>query len=192
MAGHGTVRTALRDYLEQWVPLRLLLLRDADGLTSPDDPRCYLLDDKLPDNDPSQYPAVIVSSSRTLGMTRRRAPSVGVELVYDVDYELTVMVAVTRAEYAADEQASLDRDVLLQAVRECLMLPADLGGGAELIGTPAEVTGAATQTLRQVPLSAGTATVTVRAAEALLPNDALATIIGADLTVIPKSADQSL
>ncbi len=192
MAGHGTVRTALRDYLERWVPLRLLLLRDAEGLTKPDDPRCYLLDDKLPDNDPSLYPAVIVSSSRTLAMTRRRAPSAGVEVVYDVDYEMTVMVAVTRHEFAADEQASLDRDILLQAVRECLLLPADLGGGAELIGTPAEVTGAATQTVRATPLSAGTATVVVRAAEALLPNEALATIVGADLTVIPKSADQSL
>ncbi len=194
MKGHESARGLLRDYLAAYVPLRLALLRDDLGTLTPDDPAVYLLADGLPDNDPTKYPAVVVMSSRTTGMTRRRATTDGEMAIFDVDYELTVVVACERNDYVADEQASTDRDRLMLAVRECLVLPVALDDTTLILATPApaEQTGAASQTLRGNPIAAGTITCYVRATEALIPNATLVDIIEAAVQADAYDASQQL
>lgn len=187
MPGHETVRTAVRDWLVTQVPARLLVIRDAEDLDSPDDPRVYLLADALPEDD-WQFPAVVVSSTRTTGMTRRCVADDGDTQVYDVDYEITVAVAVTRGEFMADERASTDRDRLLQAVRESLMERLEIAPGVVVISLPVEATGPATQSMLGRPLAAGTSTVIVRAAEALIPTRTLTNIVGGIVHVTPIDA----
>ncbi len=191
MKGHENARALIRTYLETFVPLRLALIRDDLTVTTPIDPAVYLLADELPDNDPTKYPAVIIQSSRTMGMTRRKATAAKEIAVFDVDYEITVVVACERQEFVADEAASTDRDRLMLAVRECLILPVALDESTSILATPTpqEQTGAAFQTLRGNPLAAGTITCLVRAAEALIPNELLVEII--ETEVIPTAYDVS-
>ncbi len=194
MKGHESARGLLRDYLAAYVPLRLALIRDDLATLTPADPAVYLLADGLPDNDPTRYPAVVVMSSRTVGMTRRRAASDGDLAIYDVDYEITVIVACERSEYVADEQASVDRDRLMLAVRECLILPVALDDTTTILATPApaEQTGAASQTLRGNPIAAGTITCYLRAMEVLIPNATLVDLIEAAVEVDAYDAGQQL
>lgn len=191
MPGHETARTAVRDWLAKQVPIRLLVLRDALELDSPDDPRVYLLADALPDDD-TQFPAVVVGSTRTLDMTRRGLADDGDTQVYDVDYEVTVAVAVTRGEFVADEKASIDRDRLLQAVREALMERMEIAPGVILISLPVEATGPATQSALGRPLAAGTSTVTVRSTEALIPTRTLANLVAGTVNVTAVDAAETL
>lgn len=191
MAGHETARLAVRDWLAGQVPARLMIIRDAAGLDSPADPRCYLLADELPD-DEGQYPAIVVSSTRTVAMMRRQYDPDTDTQPYDVDYEVAVAVAVTRGEFAADERASRDRDRLLQAVRESLMEQLEISDGVMVVSLPVEATGPATQTLRGRPLAAGTSTVTVRAAEVLIPTTTLTNIVAGVVNVTAGDAAATL
>lgn len=180
---HESARIAVRDWLAAQVPQRLMIIRDAEGLESPPDPRSYILADTLPDNDPGQYPCAVISSTRTVGMSRRCVADDGDTLIYDVDYEVTVLVAVIRGEFIGDEAASRDRDRLLQAVRESLMERLQIADGVTVLTMPTEATGAASQTLRGQALAAGTSTVVVRCVEALIPTVTLAAITGHVLTM---------
>lgn len=193
MKGHEHARSAIRDVLETWVPIRLLLIRELLDVQTPVDPACYLLADELPDNDPSRYPCIVVRSSRVVGMTRRSPVAASETAVFDVDYEMDVVVACERSEYAGDEVASRDRDRLMLAVRECFALPLELDEATYVPATPfpQEQTGASQQTLRGNPLAAGVITVRVRCAEALIPNDVLASIVGADVTAVAFDASAS-
>ncbi|MBI1377249.1 MAG: hypothetical protein GC157_07185 [Frankiales bacterium] len=176
--GHEGVKQLVRAYLETWVPIRLELIRQALEVDTPDDPRAVILADGLP-NDPEQYPCVMVMSTRIDGMGRRQAVADGEVAEYDVDYVVKVVVAVQRGEYQGDDQAVLDRDRLLLAVRECVMLPAPLSDQVFILSNPApeEETGAAAKTVRDNPLAAGTVTFLVRAAEALMPTSTLQAIL---------------
>ena len=189
MNGHESVKAAVRDYLQAWVPIRLELVRQTLEVDGPGDPNSYRIADGLPDNDPSLYPAVVVMSTRTLGMSRRQATGSGEVAVFDVDYEVTVVVAAQYTDFRDEETAVAYRDRLLLAVRECVLLPAALNDTTHILATvPDEVTGAASQTLRGAPLAAGQITFAVRSAEALMPTVTLAEIVGGDVLVTPVDA----
>lgn len=192
--GHEAVKVAVKDYLATWVPLRLELIRQLLEVSTPADPAAILLGDELPQNDPSQYPCIVVMSTRTVGMKRRAAAAHGEIVTFDVDYEIVVVVAVERGEYGADEDAVRDRDRLLLAVRECVLLPADLDGSTTILQTPLpeEQTGAASQTVRGRPLAAGQITFRVRAAEALVPAETVEQITGVDLSTSAVTAASPL
>jgi hypothetical protein len=194
MRGHENIKTLVRDYLKVWLPLRLELLRQGLEVDLPVDPTSYSLADNLPQNDPSMYPAVLVMSTRTVGMTRRKATSAGDLAEFDVDYEVVVVVAAEHDEYGDSESAALHRDRLLLAVRECLLLPAALDTDTAILTSPlpVEVTGAAAETLRGQALAAGQITFQVRSVETLLPTTALASILDRQVEVTAFDASQSI
>lgn len=185
MNGHENVKTLVRDYLSTWVPIRLELIRQLLEVAAPEDPNSYLLLDHLPQNDPSKYPAVVVMSTKTVDMTRRKVTSSGEIAVFDVDYEVTVVVATEHNEFADDETAAIHRDRLLLAIRECILLPAALDESTEILQSPlpVEVTGAAAETLRGNALAAGQIVFYVRSTETLIPTSTLVDIVGGDVTV---------
>ena len=152
MKGHGHVKAVLLDYLSAWVPIRLEMYRVIDGLDGPPDPAAYLAMDTLPQNDPSLYPCVVVMSTSTVpgGIRRRQAGSAGDAQVFDVDYDVTLVVAVENSEFADDLTVAAWRDQLMLAVRECLILPGRLDDVTEILQNPPpdETTGAAVQTVR--------------------------------------------
>lgn len=193
MMGHEQVKAAVRDYLQAWVPIRLELIRQMLDVTGPEDPNSYRIADYLPDNDPALYPALMVTSTRTLSMSRRQATGHGDIAVYDIDYEVTVVVAAQYADFKDEETAVAHRDRLLLAVRECVLLPAALNDTTHILATiPDEVTGAAAQTLRGAPLAAGQITFAVRSTEALMPTVTLAQIVGGDVDVRATDANGSV
>jgi hypothetical protein len=183
MIGHEQVKAAVRDYLETWMPIRLELVRQLLNVDGPVDPASYRIADELPQNDPELYPAVVVMSTRTVGFNRRQAAG-GEVAVFDVDYEVTVLVAAEHNQFADDETAVAYRDRLLLALRECVLMPGSLGDHVQFLSTPPEeITGAASQTLRGNALAAGQITFLVRATEPLMPTAALVTIVGGDIDV---------
>lgn len=184
MRGHEAVKLAVRDYLATQVPLRLELIRQLLEVSTPADPESIVLGDALSD-DPAQYPCVMVMSTRTTGMKRRSAAAASELVTFDVDYEVVVVVAVQRGQYGAEEDAVLDRDRLLLAVRECVLLPVALDDSTAILQSPLpeEATGAAAQSVRGNPLAAGQITFRVRAAEALVPAATVEQITGVDLSV---------
>lgn len=188
--GHEAVKAAVKAHLQTWMPVRLLTIRDGVEPVAPPDPAAYLAADTLPQNDPNQYPAVVITSTRTLGASRRTTVTPGEPLTYDVDYEVAVVVAATIAQVGGEEDAVRDRDRLLLALRECVMLPAPLTDAIEILQNPPwqEITGAAAQDLRGQPLAAGQITFTVRAAEVLLPTETLAEITSVQVLVQPNDA----
>lgn len=194
MKGHGHVKAAVLAHLETWVPIRLELIRQMEHVDGLQDPVSYLAADNLPQNDPSQYPCVIAMSTSTAGMRRRAATSTGEPAVFDVDYDLTVVVAVESNGFGDDVTVAAHRDWILLAVRDCLVLPGRLDDLTEILQTPtpAEDTGAAVQTVRGNPLAAGTVTFRVRCTETLLPTAVLAAIVGGDVTVTAVDADDPL
>lgn len=194
MNGHEAVKTLVRDYLQVWLPLRLELLRQGLEVDLPVNPNSYSLADNLPQNDPAMYPAVLVMSTRTVGMTRRKATSAGDLAEFDVDYEVIVVVAAEHDEYGDSESAALHRDRLLLAVRECLLLPAALDADTHILPNPlpVEQTGAAAETLRGQALAAGQVTFQVRSVETLLPTTALVTILERQVDVTAFDASQSI
>ena len=185
MNGHELVKTLVRDHLETWVPIRLELIRQGLAVTEPVDPQSYTLADHLPQNDPAKYPAVLVTSTRTVGMSRRKATDVQEIAVFDVDYEVIVVVACEYDQFGDEETAVLYRDRMLLAVRECVLLPIALDAATEILPTPLpeEVTGAATETLRGNSLAAGQITFYVRSTETLIPTGTLVSILDGTATV---------
>jgi len=194
MGGHEAVKTLVRAHLEQWLPIRLELIRLALDVTSPIDPRSYSLADNLPQNDPALYPAVLVMSTRTVGMSRRKATSAGDLAEFDVDYEVVVVVASEHDEYGDNESAALHRDRLMLAVRECVLLPIPLSEDTHILPTPlpAEVTGPASESLRGLSLAAGQITFLVRSVETLLPTASLVSILEHEVDVTAVDASQSI
>ena len=124
-------------------------------------------------------------STKTVDMTRRKVTSSGEIAVFDVDYEVTVVVATEHNEFADDESAVIHRDRLLLAIRECILLPAALDESTEILQSPlpVEVTGAAAETLRGNALAAGQIVFYVRSTETLMPTSTLVDIVGGDVTV---------
>lgn len=194
MHGHEHVKLLVRAHLETWLPIRLELIRQGLDVTSPIDPRSYSLADNLPQNDPAQYPAVLVMSTRTVGMSRRKTTSAGDLAEYDVDYEVVVVVASEHDEYGDNESAALHRDRLMLAVRECVLLPIPLDADTHILPTPlpAEVTGPAAESLRGLSLAAGQITFLVRAVETLLPTSTLVTILERQVDVRATDAEGSV
>lgn len=194
MNGHENVKAALLDYLETWMPIRLEMIRLALEVEGPADPTAYIAADNLPQNDPAMYPCVVVTSTSTVGMTRRQASAAGEVAVFDVDYDVTIVVAVENSEFADDVTVTAERDRLMLAARECVIMPARLNDSTWILQTPmpTEDTGAAAQTLRGNPLAAGTISVRIRSTETLMPTTALAALIGADVTVTAVDADEAL
>lgn len=194
MHGHEAIKTLVRDYLQVWVPIRLELIRQGLAVALPVDPRSYPLADNLPQNDPDKYPAVLVMSTRTVGMSRRKATSAGDLAEFDVTYEVTVVVAAEHDEYGDSESSALHRDRLLLAVRECVLLPAALTADTQILATPlpVEVTGAAAESLRGKALAAGQITFLVGSVETLLPTVALVAILDRQVTTTARDAGQSL
>lgn len=182
--GHEGVKQLVRDYLETWVPIRLELIRADLEAGSPADPAAFIIADTLPD-DPGRYPCVMVMSSRVDSMVRREGAAAGEVVGYDADYVLKVVVAVQTGEFSGYDPAVLDRDRLLLAVRECVMLPVPLSDQVYILAvpTPDEETGAAAQAVRGNPLAAGTVTFIVRAAEALMPTATLQAILDGTVDV---------
>lgn len=193
MRGHEAVKSAVQAYLETWVPLRLELIRQLLEVQTPVDPESIVLADELPD-DPAKYPCIVVMSTRSLGMKRRSAASSGEIVTFDVDYEVVVVVGVERGQYGAQEDAVRDRDRLLLAVRECVLLPAELDEATTILQSPLpeEVTGPAAQSLRGRPLAAGQITFRVRAVEALVPAATVESITGVDLSTSAVTAASPL
>lgn len=190
MNGHEVVKTLVRDYLATWMPIRLELVRQSLAVTSPADPASYSLADHLPQNDPAKYPAVLVMSTRTVGMNRRKATGVGELAVFDVDYEVIIVVACEHDEFGDEETAVLYRDRMLLAARECVLLPHALDAHTAILPTPLpeEVTGAAMETLRGQSLAAGQITFYVRSTETLLPTGSLVAILEGTAAVTPFDA----
>ena len=185
MNGHEAVKTLVRDHLQTWIPIRLELIRQALDVTGPADPAAYLIADHLPQNDPAKYPAVLVTSTRTVGMSRRKVTDTRELAVFDVDYEVVVVVACEYDQYGDEETAVQYRDRMLLAARECVLLPAALDAVTEILPTPLpeEVTGASTETMRGNALAAGQITFYVRAAETLIPTGTLVAILDGTATV---------
>lgn len=197
-AGHEHARAAVLSFLEQQMPAWLGYLRAQLGVDSPVDPKAYLLDDMLPDNDPSKYPCVMVRSTALTDVERRSVSTAGEAAVLDFDYRIEVVVACARDEFVSRTAGapglltSTDRDRLMLAARWALLGAGDLGDSARVMSLPTEETGTAQQTLRGNPLAAGTLTFTVRVAEEI-PDLAVAQAIAShQLVVDGRDASQPI
>jgi hypothetical protein len=187
MLGHEFARVTMRDHLIAGVPARLALIRAAWSATTPADPAAYLLADTLP-LDASQYPIVLVQST---SLVDQRATESGQLGVWICEYAVTVVVAA-RSDVAGDwEGASRQRDRLLLAVRETLMMGRELADNAFAVtqGMSEEI-GDAAQDVQSRPLAAGTITLRVRVAEEL--SDDVAEITGHAVTVDPVILDPTV
>lgn len=194
MKGHHHVKQALLAYLETWVPIRLALIREMEEATLPIDPEAYLAVDSLPDN-PELYPLIAVLSTTVAkdGMQRRQVSTVGEITVYDIDYDVTLIVGVEVGEYEDAASVTASRDRLLLAVRECVLQPAQLDDFTSIHQSPLpdEQTGAAVQTVRGRPLAAGTINLRIRCMETLMPTVALADVLTHAVDVSTQEQDQS-
>lgn len=167
MKGHEYARQVVRDHLKTTVPTRLAAIKTALAATTPSAPASYILADRLP-TDPALYPCVLINSS---GSPRIRSQSVyadGDAADFICVYDLRLVVACRTDTAGGDEEASVDRDRLLLAVREALLTRASLPDDIEIVTTDMrEDTGAATQDLRGRPLAAGQITFGVGTLETL-------------------------
>jgi hypothetical protein len=127
-------------------------------------------------------------------MSRRKATGAGEVAIFDVDYEVIVVVACEHDEFGDEETAALYRDRMLLAARECVLLPIALDAATEILPTPFpdEVTGAAAETLRGNALAAGQITFYVRAAETLIPTATLVSIFEGQVEVRATDTPGSL
>jgi hypothetical protein len=191
--GHEKVKVLVRDHFATWMPIRLELIRQQLAVEDPVDPQSYTMADHLPQNDPQKYPAVLVTSTRTVGMSRRKATGTQELAIFDVDYEVVVVVACEHHEFGDEETAARYRDRMLLAARECVLLPIPLDESTEILQTPLpeEITGAAAETLRGNSLAAGQITFNVRSAETLIPTGSLVAILDGLVNVTPYDASTS-
>ena len=193
MNGHEKIKTLVREHFQTWMPIRLELIRQQLDVDAPQDPQSYSMADHLPQNDPDKYPAVLITSTRTAGMTRRKATDAQEIAIFDVDYEVVVVVACEYDQFGDEETAVLYRDRMLLAARECVLLPIALDDATEILPSPLpeELTGAAAETLRGNSLAAGQITFFVRSAESLIPTSSLVTILDGLVNVTPYDASTS-
>lgn len=163
MKGHEYPRQLVQAMLEEQVPIRLELLRTALDTDWPANPKAYLLADQLPLKE-EQYPCVLVTSTTARPDTAIQA-GLG-EFIYE--YALTIGVSVVASRHGGETVASIGRDRILLAVREALMLNANLASDCFLVVRNLdEQTGAAVETMQSKPMSLGNITLAVRVIETL-------------------------
>ena len=169
MKGHEYPRALLAAMLTEHVPPRLAVIRaahtqDPDEPESwPPNPRAYLLADQLPMKE-EQYPAVLITSTSAAVDTNLQA-GLG-EFIYE--YAVTVGVAVVSPRHGGETQSSVGRDRIMLAVREALLLNANLAADCfAVVRNLTEETGAAIETLQSQPMSLGNITFAVRVVEEL-------------------------
>lgn len=189
MKGHEYPRQLLADMLQSAVPERLTRIRsaattDADvPETWPPDPKSYLLADQLPMKE-ELYPAVVITST-TASVDSNLQAGLG-EFIYE--YALTVGVAVVAPRHGGEARSSVGRDRIMLAVREALLLNANLADDCfAVVRNLREETGAAVETLQSQPMSLGNVLFTVRVVEEL--TDPLLTDTGDDVTVLTTQVD---
>jgi hypothetical protein len=189
MKGHEYPRQLLAGMLQSAVPERLARIRsaattDADvPETWPPDPKSYLLADQLPMKE-ELYPAVVITST-TASVDSNLQAGLG-EFIYE--YALTVGVAVVAPRHGGEARSSVGRDRIMLAVREALLLNANLADDCfAVVRNLREETGAAVETLQSQPMSLGNVLFTVRVVEEL--TDPLLTDTGDDVTVLTTQVD---
>lgn len=169
MKGHEYPRQLLADMLAVQVPLRLDAIRAAVTVdpeapeTWPPDPKAYLLADELPLKE-EKYPAVLITSS-SASIDSNIQAGLG-EFIYE--YALTVGCAVVADRHGGETKSSLGRDRILLAIREALVLNAQLAPDCfAVVRALTEETGAAVETLQGKAMSLGNITFAVRVVEEL-------------------------
>lgn len=163
MKGHEYPRSLIKEMLEAQVPARLDKLRADLDTDWPGNPKAYLLADSLPMKE-EQYPCVLVTATSASVDTNIQA-GLG-EFIYE--YALTVQVAVIASRHGGEAVASIGRDRILLAVREALMLNAQLAPDCfAVVRAVTEQTGAAVENLQGKPMSLGNITFAVRVVEEL-------------------------
>lgn len=165
MKGHEYPRRLLADMLEVQVPIQLDAIRNATGeeVPWPPDPKSYLLADELPMKE-EKYPSVLVTSSSASVNSNIQA-GLG-EFIYE--YTLTVGCAVVADRHGGETKSSLGRDRILLAIRESLLLNAQLADDCfAVVRALSEETGAAIENLQSKAMSLGNITFAVRVVEEL-------------------------
>lgn len=169
MKGHEYPRQLLAEMLAVQVPLRLDVIRAAltedleEPVTWPPDPKAYLLADELPLKE-EKYPAVLITSSRAAVDSNIQA-GLG-EFIYE--YAITVGCAVVADRHGGETKSSLGRDRILLAIREALLLNAQLATDCfAVVRAVTEETGAAVETMQGKAMSLGNITFAVRVIEEL-------------------------
>lgn len=163
MKGHEYPRSLLKAMLAVQVPARLSVSRASTGEDWPIDPRSYQLADSLPMKE-EHYPCVLITASSASPNTSIQA-GLG-QFIYE--YTLTVQVAVVASRHGGEELASVGRDRILLAVREALMLNAELADDCfSVVRNLNEQTGAAVENMQGKPMSLGNITFSVRVVEEL-------------------------
>lgn len=169
MKGHEYPRQLLASMLEAEVPVRLAAIRAALTTdpeapeTWPPDPKAYLLADELPLKE-EKYPAVLITSS-SAAVDRNIQAGLG-EFMYE--YALTIGCAVVADRHGGETKSSLGRDRILLAIREALLLNAQLADDCfAVVRALTEETGAAVETLQGKAMSLGNITFAVRVVEEL-------------------------
>lgn len=169
MKGHEYPRQLLAEMLEVQVPLRLAKIRAAATVDPevpelwPPDPKSYLLADELPMKE-EKYPSVLVTSS-SAAVDSNIQSGLG-EFIYE--YTLTVGCAVVADRHGGETKSSLGRDRILLAIRESLLLNAQLADDCfAVVRALTEETGAAIENLQSKAMSLGNITFAVRVIEEL-------------------------
>lgn len=157
-------RRLVADMLTARLPDRLAALAvELDAGFDPPPPACYRLVDALPDDDTN--PRVLVSSAVA---TKRRAMAADPHAERDYAYALTVIVTCYATRALDPERASVTRDLLLLAVRECLLLHGRLADDARVSQLGEEETGPGeTEDRAGRALSVGVLPVVVHVTEAI-------------------------
>lgn len=191
MIGHEGVKTAVRDHLEATVPARLAAIREALGVGDPCDPVAYRLADSLQVDD--IYPLVLIRSTDAPSMKPAAAVAGGVVTVWQVTYAIEIVVACDVGTFGAWADACVHRDRLLLAVRESLLVPANLGDVVLRTATSvSEETGPAAETLAGRPLAVGSLKVGAVATESLAAIPSADLIANTSLSMSPASAGASI
>lgn len=120
VAGHYSARRLTRDMLRAHLPAQITALREEFALTFvPDvsDTDGYYLTDVIPMDDTN--PRILISSA-TSDLVRALGVAGDADRVYD--YDVTIAVTCHENSTLTAEEASISRDILLLAVRNCTLL----------------------------------------------------------------------
>lgn len=184
MNGHELVRTAILDLLRAQVPGRLAVLRAARSLSPADapDPVVYALDERWPSKD--TWPAVCVPSTELRSLIRE-ANDAGAE-TWTGTYAVNVAVGTRFDEHRATNEAALQRDRLLLAVREVLLLSPKPQAGVRIMpNSIAEEAGTPGEDIAARPHALGVVSFTVQTEETIAPAADPPTADTADVEVAP-------
>lgn len=120
IAGHYSARRLVREMLRTHLAAQLTALSThlgVDFVPDVDPVNGYYLTDVIPMDDTN--PRVLISSA-TSDLVRSLGVAGDAPRVYD--YAVTIAVTCTESQHLTLEQASISRDVLLLAVRNCTLL----------------------------------------------------------------------